>query len=78
MDVDCSITDQKWGPWAGACRGGLDFTINFEASILTILPCAVLFAVTPWRVISLKRRSKKVEKSPLLTIKQVSFQWPFS
>lgn len=56
----CAALDDSFGPHAGNCRGGFDFTLLFEEAILTILPLGVLFLVLPPRVWFLLKRGKKV------------------
>ncbi|GKZ80048.1 hypothetical protein AnigIFM56816_004263 [Aspergillus niger] len=38
MIATCEQIDESWGPWAQSCRGGFDFTLTFEDTILIILP----------------------------------------
>ncbi|KAH7030673.1 ABC transporter [Microdochium trichocladiopsis] len=56
--------DDSFGPWAGpVCRGGFDFTLFFEDTILTIpLYCLFLLAL-PVRVFQLARTDVKVVPS---------------
>lgn len=69
----CAGLDDSFGPHAGDCRGGFDFTLLFEETMLTILPLGVLFLVFPPRVWFLWKRAKKVAASGKLpTIKIVS------
>lgn len=65
--------DDTFGPWAGpGCRGGFDFTLFFEDSILTIpLYCLFLIAL-PVRVYQLARANVKVVPSLHKTTKLVS------
>ena len=56
----CARLDDSFGPHAGACRGGFDFTLLFEETILTILPVCLILAVSPFRIWFLSRRAKKV------------------
>jgi ATP-binding cassette subfamily C (CFTR/MRP) protein 1 len=71
-DRDCASVDNTFGPYAGAgCRGGFDFTLLFEDSILSITPIALLICVAPFRLLSLCRKETKVKKSLLLPAKLV-------
>jgi hypothetical protein len=56
----CSRLDDSFGPHAGDCRGGFDFTLLFEEAILTILPVGLLLIVLAPRIWYLLRREKKV------------------
>ncbi|KXJ95019.1 ABC transporter [Microdochium bolleyi] len=62
--------DDTFGPWAGpGCRGGFDFTLFFEDTILTIpLYCLFLVAL-PVRVYQLARADVKVVPSLHKTVK---------
>lgn len=65
--------DKSFGPWAGVgCRGGFDFTLFFEESILSIpLNCIFLFGV-PWRTWQLMRQDAKVVNNFQRLLKAVS------
>lgn len=65
--------DDTFGPWAGpGCRGGFDFTLFFEDTILTIpLYCLFLIAL-PVRVYQLAQADVKVVPSLHKTLKLVS------
>lgn len=67
----CRLVDDSFGPYAGHCRGGFDFTLLFEESILSILPLVLLLGIIPLRILYLVRRSIKVEKGVLLPTKLV-------
>jgi hypothetical protein len=56
----CSRVDDSFGPHAGECRGGFDFTLLFEETILTLLPVGLLLVVIPPRAWYLLKRAKKV------------------
>ena len=58
--VLCTRLDDSFGPHAGDCRGGFDFTLLFEESILTIVPVTLLLLGLPARLWYLFRRVKKV------------------
>jgi ATP-binding cassette subfamily C (CFTR/MRP) protein 1 len=71
-DRDCAAVDDTFGPYAGpGCRGGFDFTLLFEESILSIAPIALILCVAPFRVFYLWRKGTKVKKSLLLPAKLV-------
>lgn len=67
----CKLVDDTFGPYAGHCRGGFDFTLLFEESILSIVPLVLLIGVIPLRILYLIRRSIKVERGFLLPSKLV-------
>ncbi|AEO64844.1 uncharacterized protein THITE_35966 [Thermothielavioides terrestris NRRL 8126] len=58
--ASCSRLDDSFGPHAGECRGGFDFTLLFEETILTLLPLCLLLVVLPLRINFLLRRAKKL------------------
>ena len=71
----CVGLDDSFGPWAGDCRGGFDFTLFFEETILTILPLGLVLLIIPLRLWFLLKRPKKVVGgSKLPTIKIVSLR----
>ncbi|SPO07061.1 related to ABC multidrug transporter [Cephalotrichum gorgonifer] len=70
MSVDCVAIDNTWGPWAGACRWGLDFTLLFEESVFSILPSALLLLLSPVQITWLMHKNKRVEMGTLLPVKQ--------
>ena len=74
----CSNIDDSFGPYAGGCRGGFDFTLLFEECILTILPLLLTLLVTPFRLFYLTRKSVKVVRSRLLPCKLVCVVSVFS
>ncbi|KAG4256700.1 hypothetical protein FPRO03_03710 [Fusarium proliferatum] len=66
--------DDSFGPYAGGCRGGFDFTLLFEESILTIPITALVLLAAPCRVLYLLHKNKvKVENSRWLYCKIISF-----
>ncbi len=67
----CERVDDSFGPHAGTCRGGFDFTLLFEETILSILPLVVLCLVVPLRTGYLIRREIKVGRNFLLPAKLV-------
>ncbi|CAM1501184.1 Fc.00g103460.m01.CDS01 [Cosmosporella sp. VM-42] len=52
--------DDSFGPWAEGCRGGFDFTLLFEESILTIPLQCLFLLVLPIRVTQLVKTNTKV------------------
>ncbi|KAK4170055.1 hypothetical protein QBC43DRAFT_329617 [Cladorrhinum sp. PSN259] len=68
----CARLDDSFGPHAGACRGGFDFTLLFEETILTILPLGLLLLVLPLRVGYLWNRTKKVTPDSHLAAVKIS------
>ncbi|OOQ90525.1 putative ABC multidrug transporter [Penicillium brasilianum] len=54
---------------AGSCRGGFDFTLLFEETILTLLPIALISIVVPFRMWQLSQERRKVSESRLLPLK---------
>ena len=68
----CSLIDNSWGPYAKDCRGGFDFTLLFEESVLTLLPLCLLLLVAPFRLAYLFNKQVKVARSVLLLVKLVS------
>lgn len=67
----CAVIDDSWGPYARGCRGGFDFTLLFEESVLTLLPLCLFLLVTPFRLVYLFNKKTKVVNSALLVWKLV-------
>ncbi|POR31166.1 ABC transporter C family member 12 [Tolypocladium paradoxum] len=63
--------DGVFGPgvWGKGCRGGFDFTLAFEESILTILPAAVFLLLSAPRSAHLLRTKDKARKEATYTPK---------
>lgn len=57
---------------AGSCRGGFDFSLLFEETILGILPIALILILVPFRLAQLAEKRRKVEGSSLFLFKLVS------
>lgn len=58
----CSA-DSTFGPGAGSsCRGGFDFTLTFEESILGLAPQVIFLLVAPVRFLTLRKRRLKLLK----------------
>ncbi|KAF2837197.1 P-loop containing nucleoside triphosphate hydrolase protein [Patellaria atrata CBS 101060] len=55
-------SDSSFGPWAGNCRDGFDFTLLFEESVLGLLPQSLLLLLGPLRLITLRKRRRRVAK----------------
>jgi ATP-binding cassette, subfamily C (CFTR/MRP), member 1 len=66
--------DDTFGPNVQSldCRGGFDFTVLFEESILTILPAACFILLAPFRALRLLRRRIRVRRNALYVCKLVS------
>ncbi|KAH8701351.1 P-loop containing nucleoside triphosphate hydrolase protein [Phaeosphaeriaceae sp. PMI808] len=69
--TDCTTIDQSFGPHAQNCRGGFDFTVLFEESILTLAPIGIFILVSPFRLFHLLRREKKVVPNTLSILKLI-------
>lgn len=69
--ASCPAVDNTFGPYASHCRGGFDFTLLFEESILSILPICCILSLVPFRVAYLLRRTIKVNRTYLLPSKLV-------
>ena len=67
----CERIDNTFGPYAGHCRGGFDFTLFFEETILSILPLVLFCFFVPFRTWYLIRKEFKVKRSLLLPFKLV-------
>ena len=63
--------DDSFGPWAGQCRAGFDFTLLFEEAILTIPLLCFFLLLMPWRILKLSKCNVKVIGSPLRYFKSV-------
>lgn len=70
--ASCRQIDNTMRVWAGSCRGGFDFTLLFEETILQILPIALILILVPFRIIQLSNKRRKVVDSWLLLLKLVS------
>lgn len=66
-------TDRGFGPWAGNCRGGFDFTLLFEESVLCLSVQCIFLVGLPVRVWQLRREDGKVSRSFMKWVKIVSF-----
>ncbi|UNI16453.1 hypothetical protein JDV02_002885 [Purpureocillium takamizusanense] len=73
MSAPTACLDSSFGPWAGAaCRGGFDFTLLFEETILSILSSAIVILVAPIPIVRLARKPPKVRTSALDWLKKTS------
>jgi hypothetical protein len=68
----CRDLDKTMRIDAGSCRGGFDFSLLFEETILEILPIALMLIVIPVRLWHLSQKRNKVVGSWLLLVKLVS------
>jgi len=68
---ECTRLDDTFGPHAANCRGGFDFTLQFEETILSLSPLAILLIIAPLRIFYLFKKEKKVIHSPVLSLKLV-------
>lgn len=72
MSALASCPDDSFGPWAGTtCRGGFDFTLLFEETILSILLSSLFLLAAPSPLVRLVREPVKVRSSPLNWCKKV-------
>lgn len=67
----CLIIDHAFGPYAKECRGGFDFTLLFEETILTVLPAALFIIAATLRLFYLVRQPHKVYPGFTLYLKLV-------
>ncbi|KAJ5370421.1 uncharacterized protein N7496_006513 [Penicillium cataractarum] len=65
----CRDLDNTMRVDAGSCRGGFDFTLLFEETILTLLPIALISILVPLRIWQLSQKRRKVVESWLLPLK---------
>ncbi|KAI1419772.1 P-loop containing nucleoside triphosphate hydrolase protein [Xylaria sp. FL1777] len=62
--------DGSFGPAVeDGCRGGFDFTVQFEELILAILPAAIFLLVSPFRALALLRRRITARRNSLYAAK---------
>ncbi|KAJ5160374.1 uncharacterized protein N7482_007378 [Penicillium canariense] len=71
----CHELDNMLRVDAGSCRGGFDFSLLFEETILTLLPIALISLLVPLRIWQLSLKRRKVVGSWLLPIKLAA--WSF-
>ncbi|KAH7407958.1 ABC multidrug transporter [Cadophora sp. MPI-SDFR-AT-0126] len=62
LSVLCESRDGTFGPHAGECRGGFDFTLMFEEIVLTIFPLAFILICAPFRTFFLLKKRTKVNR----------------
>ncbi|KAK6823240.1 hypothetical protein RU639_006093 [Aspergillus parasiticus] len=61
--------DDSFGPFITTlCRGGFDFTVLFEASILTIVPAGCFLLLAPFRLFQLSKQSPQVLSSAIRVV----------
>lgn len=68
----CRDLDNTIRAGMGPCRGGFDFSLLFEETILEILPISIIILVVPFRIWQLSQKRRKVNDSLLLLFKMVS------
>lgn len=72
-----SNADLSFGPAINSrCRGGFDFTLLFEESILNLIPAALFILVSPWRVLYLVKSHTKAGSNPARFQKLVIYLTP--
>ncbi|THY55077.1 multidrug resistance-like protein [Aureobasidium pullulans] len=72
--TSCPLSvDASFGPWAGQCRGGFDFTRFFEESILLIPSSSLLLLASLVRIAVLLRRRRAIVNTKLLLSKLTLF-----
>lgn len=68
--------DDSFGPYAGPnVRGGFDFTLLFEESLLSILPLVIVLIAAPFRIAFLLKKERKLVRSKSLYTKLVRYQF---
>lgn len=69
-------SDGWFGPVVAteSCRGGFDFTLLFESTILAITPTACFLLLVPFKFLRLLKESPKVLSSPIRVATLVSDQ----
>ncbi|KAJ5562000.1 hypothetical protein N7535_003537 [Penicillium sp. DV-2018c] len=71
--ASCRDLDNTLRIDAGSCRGGFDFSLLFEETILEILPILLILITIPFRLWHLSSRQNKVVGSWLIFIKLISW-----
>lgn len=67
--TSCALADNTFGPATSAnCRGGFDFTLLFEETILSILPLTFILVVAPFRVLYLFKKQTKIIRGKRLLL----------
>ncbi|KAI0803754.1 P-loop containing nucleoside triphosphate hydrolase protein [Xylaria sp. FL0064] len=62
--------DGSLGPVVeNSCRGGFDFTVQFEELVLAILPAAIFLLLSPFRALALLRRRITARRNKLYVAK---------
>jgi ATP-binding cassette subfamily C (CFTR/MRP) protein 1 len=75
--ADCIAIDNIVQLHAGECRGGFDFTLLFEESILILLPIALAVLLAAFRLTTLLRSPITTASLWLSVTKIVSLFDPF-
>ncbi|KAF3402447.1 Metal resistance protein YCF1 [Talaromyces pinophilus] len=72
MENNTLCGENEFGPTVTHCRGGFDFTLLFEESLLAIASSVLLLLALPLRYRHLwKKRTKEVARSPAYWIKAI-------
>lgn len=62
----CSQADDLFGPFIDhQCRGGFDFTLLFEQTVLSMIPAAAFILAFPWRITNLTKSRPKTFLTPV-------------
>ena len=69
--ADCTSIDNTVRLYAGHCRGGFDFSLLFEESILILLPISLAFMIAAATFTSLLRSPVVTASSWLGAVKTV-------
>ncbi len=72
-----AAADQAFGPAIRGCRSQFDFTLFFEETILTLLPCIVFMVLAVFRIIALLREAPVTKTDWAVTAKTVSCEDTF-
>lgn len=72
----CREMDNTVRAGMGNCRGGFDFSLLFEETILGILPISLILITIPLRIWQLSQKRRKVVGSWMLPVKLVSYHLP--
>ena len=67
-----SGADDRFGPAVHGCRENFDFTLLFEQSFFSILPCAIFLLIVPLRLRKLSNSGVKVVEGSAWKVKAVS------
>lgn len=70
--LTCDQLDNTFGPHAKGCRGGFDFTLLFEETVLSIIPAVLFILIGSLRTLYSLKRQPKVIYTSWLRVKQVT------